>query len=230
MCILLKNAHPLHKVSIIPRGFALGLTMFFPEEDILTQTRSQLIDQIGVSLGGRVAEETVYGEITTGAQDDLEKSTKLARRMVTEFGMSDRLGPMTFGKRHEQVFLGREFGHERDYGEGVATIIDDEVKKLVMEQYQRVKETLLQYRPHMDEIVKVLLEKETLDRKEVDAIIAEVNRRLGLSDDVPKGDDDSAPPPAYTILDDGKVVIEEKEKVKNDKPEQSSGGLTPKFA
>jgi cell division protease FtsH len=230
MCILLKNAHPLHKVSIIPRGFALGLTMFFPEEDILTQTRSQLIDQIGVSLGGRVAEETVYGEITTGAQDDLEKSTKLARRMVTEFGMSDKLGPMTFGKRHEQVFLGREFGHERDYGEGVAAVIDEEVKSLVMEQYQRVKDTLLQYRPHMDEIVKVLLEKETLDRKEVDAIISEVNRRLGISDDTPKGDDTSSPPPSLSTLDDGKIVIEEKEKEKVEKPEQSSGGLTPKFA
>ena len=231
MCILLKHAHPLHKVSIIPRGFALGLTMFFPEEDILTQTRSQLIDQIGVSLGGRVAEETVYGEITTGAQDDLEKSTKLARRMVTEFGMSDKLGPMTFGKRHEQVFLGREFGHERDYGEGVAAVIDDEVKTLVMEQYQRVKEKLLQYRPHMDEIVKVLLEKETLDRKEVDAIISDVNRRLGLPEAMPRDENNNTPPPpAYTTLDDGKIVIEEKEKEKVDKPEQSSGGLTPKFA
>jgi cell division protease FtsH len=231
MCILLKNAHPLHKVSIIPRGFALGLTMFFPEEDILTQTRSQLIDQIGVGLGGRVAEEIIYGEITTGAQDDLEKSTKLARRMVTEFGMSDKLGPMTFGKRHEQVFLGREFGHERDYGEGVAAVIDEEVKRIVMEQYNRVKEMLQRYRPHMDAIVKVLLEKETLDKKEVDAIIADVNKRLGIQDDTPKSDDsNTSPPPAYTILDDGKLVIEEKEKEKVDKPEQSSGGLTPKFA
>ncbi len=231
MCIFLKHAHPLHKVSIIPRGFALGLTMFFPEEDILTQTRSQLIDQIGVSLGGRVAEETVYGEITTGAQDDLEKSTKLARRMVTEFGMSDKLGPMTFGKRHEQVFLGREFGHERDYGEGVAAIIDEEVKRLVMEQYQRVKDTLLQHRPHMDEIVKVLLEKETLDRKEVLAIIAEVNQKLGIVNDVPyRSSDGDPPPPVLSSLDDGKIVIEEKEKEKVDKPEQSSGGLTPKFA
>ncbi|HEY9757174.1 MAG TPA: ATP-dependent zinc metalloprotease FtsH [Oculatellaceae cyanobacterium] len=230
MCILLKHAHPLHKVSIIPRGFALGLTMFFPEEDILTQTRSQLIDQIGVGLGGRVAEEIIYGEITTGAQDDLEKSTKLARRMVTEFGMSDKLGPMTFGKRHEQVFLGREFGHERDYGEGVAAVIDEEVKRIVMEQYERVKDILQRYRPHMDEIVKVLLEKETLDRKEVDAIIAEVNKRLGIQDETPKSDDSTPPPPAFTTLDDGKILIEEKEKEKVDKPEQSSGGLTPKFA
>jgi cell division protease FtsH len=193
MCILLKNAHPLHKVTIIPRGFALGLTMFFPEEDILTQTRSQLIDQIGVSLGGRVAEETVYGEITTGAQDDLEKCTKLARRMVTEFGMSDRLGPMTFGKRHEQVFLGRDFGHERDYGENIQAIIDEEVSKLVTEQHQRVRDLLVQYRPHMDAIVKVLLDKETLDKKEVDAIMEEVDRRVAAG--LPPVDDPPETPP-----------------------------------
>ncbi|MCC7530891.1 MAG: ATP-dependent zinc metalloprotease FtsH [Candidatus Melainabacteria bacterium] len=193
MCILLKNAHPLHKVTIIPRGFALGLTMFFPEEDILTQTRSQLIDQIGVSLGGRVAEETVYGEITTGAQDDLEKCTKLARRMVTEFGMSDRLGPMTFGKRHEQVFLGRDFGHERDYGENIQAIIDEEVSKLVTEQHQKVRDLLTQYRPHMDAIVKVLLDKETLDKKEVDAIMAEVDRRVAAG--LPPVDDPPETPP-----------------------------------
>jgi cell division protease FtsH len=229
MCILLKNAYPLHKVSIIPRGFALGLTMFFPEEDILTQTRSQLIDQIGVSLGGRVAEEIVYGEITTGAQDDLEKSTKLARRMVTEFGMSDRLGPMTFGKRHEHVFLGREFGHERDYGENVATIIDEEVKRIINEQYQRVTETLLSHRPHMDEIVKVLLEKETLDRKEVDQIIAEVNKRLGIQDDLPQSDDTSSPPPTYTTLDGGKIVVQEGPD-KLPEPKEPPPGLKPKFA
>lgn len=202
MCILLKNAHPLHKVTIIPRGFALGLTMFFPEEDILTQTRSQLIDQIGVSLGGRVAEETVYGEITTGAQDDLEKCTKLARRMVTEFGMSDRLGPMTFGKRHEQVFLGRDFGHERDYGENIQAIIDEEVSKLVTEQHQRVRDLLVQYRPHMDAIVKVLLDKETLDKKEVDAIMAEVDRRVAAG--LPPVDDPPETPP--TAVSGGDIL------------------------
>jgi cell division protease FtsH len=233
MCILLKNAHPLHKVSIIPRGFALGLTMFFPEEDILTQTRSQLIDQIGVSLGGRVAEEIVYGEITTGAQDDLEKSTKLARRMVTEFGMSDRLGPMTFGKRHDHVFLGREFGHERDYGENVATVIDEEVKILISNNYDRVKDLLTKHRPHMDAIVEVLLEKETLDKKEVDAIIEEVNQKLGISEKIPiNKDDGSLPPPPSLVLDDGKVVLREApmELPKKEPPDTSPGGLTPKFA
>ena len=184
MCKLLKHAHPLHKVSIIPRGFALGLTMFLPEEDVSTQTKSQLVDQIGVGLGGRVAEEIVYGDITTGAQDDLEKATKLSRRMVTEFGMSERLGPMTFGKRYEHVFLGKDFGHDRDYGEHVATIIDEEVRHIINQQYEIVKELLQKHRPHMDALVKVLLEKESLEVKEFDAIMEEVNRKLaqGSSD------------------------------------------------
>jgi len=231
MCKLLKNAHPLHKVSIIPRGFALGLTMFLPEEDIMSQTRSQLLDQIGVSLGGRVSEEIVYGEITTGAQDDLEKATKLARRMVTEFGMSERLGPMTFGKRYEHVFLGREFGHERDYGETVATIIDEEVKRLINEQYEIVKDLLIKHRPHMDAIVKVLLERETLEAKEVDAIMAEVDRELGLGSE--DSDSRSEPPSAaataagdYTIkVSDGSEKKEEPPQDPDIKPE-----FKPKFA
>lgn len=204
MCILLKNAHPLHKVTIIPRGFALGLTMFFPEEDVLTQTRSALIDQIGVALGGRVAEETVYGEITTGAHDDLEKCTKLARRMVTEFGMSDRLGPMTFGKRNEQVFMGRDFGHERDYGENVATIIDEEVTRLVVDQHERVRDLLKKYRPHMDGIVKVLLEKETLERAEVEAIMAEVDNRI--ANGLPPVEDPPELPPSANASTSGSVI------------------------
>lgn len=231
MCILLKNAHPLHKVSIIPRGFALGLTMFFPEDDVLTQTRSQLIDQIGVSLGGRIAEEVVYSEITTGAHDDLEKCTKLARRMVTEFGMSEKLGPMTFGKRHDQVFLGREFGHERDYGEQVATVIDEEVKRLISAQYDRVKELIQNHRPHMDAIVAVLLEKETLDKKEVDAIIEEVNRKLGIATDTnDTGSGDSTPPPTAISLDDGKVTLSPNPKTEKEPPQDPQPGLTPKFA
>jgi cell division protease FtsH len=232
MCVLLKNAHPLHKVSIIPRGFALGLTMFFPEEDILTQTKSQLIDQIGVSLGGRVAEETIYDEITTGAHDDLEKSTKMARRMVTEFGMSERLGPMTFGKRHDQVFLGREFGHERDYGEKVATMIDEEVTRIVSEQYERVKDLLQKHRPHMDAIVHVLLEKETLDRKEVDQILDDVNRKLGLLPDTTNDTDKEGPtPPTAISLDDGKILINPAPpKTDKEPPQDPQPGLTPKFA
>jgi len=231
MCVLLEHAHPLHKVSIIPRGFALGLTMFLPEEDIMTQTRSQLIDQIGVSLGGRVAEETVYGEITTGAQDDLEKSTKLARRMVTEFGMSDRLGPMTFGKRNEHIFLGRDFGHERDYSENVATIIDEEVKGLISQQHERVRDLLQKHRPHMDAVVKVLLEKETLEAKEFKDIMAEVDRKLAGGDSSSSDSDSGDKPSATAASADASTVIKTGESDKEG-PQDPEGKpeFKPKFA
>ena len=155
MSLLLPSAHPLHKVTIIPRGFALGVTMMLPDEDLLSQTKSQLIAEIGVALGGRVAEELIYNDVTTGAQNDLQKSTSIARKMVTSYGMSDRLGPLTFGKRNEQVFLGRDFGHERDYGENIATIIDEEISRFISEQHEIVRDLLVKHRPHMDAIVKV---------------------------------------------------------------------------
>lgn len=231
MGVLLPHSDPLHKVTIIPRGFALGVTMYLPDEDALSRTKRQLIDFIGVALGGRVAEELVYGDVTTGAQNDLEKSTKLARRMVTEFGMSDKLGPQTFGKRNEHVFLGRDFGHERDYSENVASIIDDEVSNIVSEQYTRVKELLSAHRPHMDAIVRVLLEKETLERSEVDAIIAEVNRRLANNEplDPSPMDEPPAPPPSSVSTEEE----ENKIKIKNVKPESDDGPppeLKPSFA
>lgn len=228
MCHLLPHAHPLHKVTIIPRGFALGLTMFLPDEDMLSTTKSQIIDQVGVSLGGRVAEETVYGDVTTGAQDDLEKATKMARRMVTEFGMSNRLGPMTFGKRNEHIFLGRDFGHERDYGEKVAEIIDEEVKLIITTQYERVTELLKKYRKHMDEIVKVLLEKETLDNAEFGAIVSRVNQELGWEEVPPKkgGTDDSGTPSAGAVIDTSSVEME-KEQIRDQEPPPE---LRPKFA
>jgi cell division protease FtsH len=226
MCILLKNAHPLHKVSIIPRGFALGLTMFLPEDDVMTQTKSQLTDQIGVSLGGRVAEEIIYGDVTTGAQDDLQKSTKLARRMVTEFGMSDRLGPLTYGSNQHHVFLGRDMGHERDYGEKIAEIIDEEVTHIVSEQHKRVRELLKEYRPHMDAIVKVLLEKETLDKEAVDNIIKDVDRELGRAPTEPPSDEGSPPTAAEISLDGGRVIQAPEPPTDPDKSPQ----FKPKFA
>lgn len=230
MCKLLKNAHPLHKVTIIPRGFALGLTMFFPAEDILSYTRSQLIDQIGVGLGGRVAEEVIYNEITTGAQDDLEKATKLARRMVTEFGMSERLGPMTFGKRNEHVFLGRDFGHERDYGENVASLIDEEIKRLITDQYARVKELIESHRPHMKAIVEVLLEKETLDSAEFDVIMERVNREKGIVTRNDDNKDEGLPPGEMLALDDGKLIQGTPAQQSDKGDDKGGGGLIPKFA
>lgn len=183
MALLLPQASPLHKITIIPRGFALGVTMMLPDEELLSHTKSQLLAMIGVALGGREAEDLVYGDVTTGAQNDLEKSTSIARKMVTSWGMSDRLGPLTFGKRNEHVFLGKDFGHERDYGESIATIIDEEVSSLISDQHEKVRNLLIKYRPHMDAIVKVLLEKETLDRPEVDAIMEDVERRLAAGED-----------------------------------------------
>jgi cell division protease FtsH len=230
MAKLLKHAHPLHKVTIIPRGFALGLTMSLPEDDQLTVTRSHIIDQIGVCLGGRVAEEVIYGEITTGAQNDLEKATSLARRMVTEFGMSDRLGPLTFGKRNEHVFLGRDFGHERDYSEEVATAIDEELRRIITEQYTRVKDLIESHRDHMKAIVEVLLEKETLDSAEFETILQRVNKEKGQSDDTP--DDPNLPSGETVVLDGGKVIqTTPVQPDRNDDKDKGTGGqLSPSFA
>lgn len=224
MCHLLENAHPLHKVTIIPRGFALGLTMPLPDEDQLSTTKAQLIDTVAVCLGGRIAEELIYGEdkVTTGAQNDLEKATKLARRMVTEWGMSDRLGPMTFGKRNEHIFLGRDFGHERDYGERVAEVIDEEVKRIITDQYERVKQLLIKYRKHMDAIVKVLLDKETLDGQEFAAIVKKVD----------EGGFDDTPPPATPEPPSGEEQPSESSTIIDlgDGQQEPPPELRPKFA
>ena len=165
---LLKNTDPLHKVSIIPRGMALGVTMTLPEKDHLTLKKSQLLDRITMLLGGRVAEEIIYGpdSITTGAQNDLEKVTQTARNMVTTYGMSFKMGNMAYGKSEEHVFMGRDFGHSRDYSEEIAADIDREVKRIVDERYNLAKELLLGNRDMLEVIAKELLEKETLDEEE----------------------------------------------------------------
>ena len=173
---LLKNTDPLHKVSIIPRGMALGVTMTLPEKDHLTLKKSQLLDRITMLLGGRVAEEIVYGpeSITTGAQNDLEKVTATARNMVTTYGMSFKMGNMAYGKSEEHVFMGKDFGHSRDYSEEIAADIDREVKKIVDERYNLAKELLLGNRDMLEAISKELLEKETLDEDEFVAIMKKV--------------------------------------------------------
>jgi cell division protease FtsH len=171
---LLKNCDPLHKVTIISRGMALGLTMTLPENDQVLYSKTQLLDRMAMTLGGRIAEEIVFDEITTGAQNDLEKVTDLARKMVTSYGMSKKMGPMTFGKRNEHVFLGRDFGHERNFSEEVASIIDREIKSLIEERYTYSKGILTDNRDMIEEIVKVLLEKETLDEKEFEEIMEKV--------------------------------------------------------
>ena len=165
---LLKNCDPLHKVSIIPRGMALGLTMVLPEKDHLTLKKVQLLDKIAMTLGGRVAEEIIYGKefITTGASNDLEKVTQMARSMVTKYGMSERLGNLAYGKSEDHVFMGRDFGHTRDYSEEIAAAIDEEVQRIVNEQYDLAKTLLEENRDMLDTISHKLLEMETLDEKE----------------------------------------------------------------
>lgn len=165
---LLKNCDPLHKVSIIPRGMALGITMTLPEKDHLTMSKVQLLDRITMTLGGRVAEEMIYGKdfITTGASNDLEKVTALARKMVTAYGMSEKMGNMAYGKSEEHVFMGRDFGHTRDFSEEIAAEIDKEVKKIVDDCYENARKLLDENKDMLEYISKKLLEEETIDEKE----------------------------------------------------------------
>jgi cell division protease FtsH len=160
----LPNCDPVLKVTIVPRGMAGGYTMSLPE-DVKYRSRSQFLDNISMSLGGRVAEELVLNEITTGASSDLEFVTKTARNMVTRFGMSDRLGPMIFGQKEELVFLGREIGEQRDYSESVAEEIDGEVRRIVSEAYDRARNVLNEHRDKLELLAQALLEEETINRE-----------------------------------------------------------------
>ncbi|MEB3206162.1 MAG: ATP-dependent zinc metalloprotease FtsH [Vampirovibrionales bacterium] len=187
VAILTPGCDPLRKVTIIPRGMALGLTWTMPDDEQLHVSRNHLLARIAMTLGGRAAEELIYGDMYTGASDDLQKVTSLARKLVTVFGMSKKLGPLTFGKRNEHVFMGRDFGQERDYGEAVAETIDSEVRELVDTQYQYAKKLLSDNRDIMDAIVKTLLERESLDDRDVQEIIDRVTSQRDSmhSHDVP---------------------------------------------
>ncbi|RAI15278.1 MAG: cell division protein FtsH [Candidatus Melainabacteria bacterium] len=173
---LLKHSDPLHKVSIIPRGMALGITMTLPEKDHLTLRKDQLIDKITMTLGGRVAEEITFGKdaITTGASNDLEKVSEMARKMVTSYGMSEKMGNMTYGKDQEHVFMGRDFGHTRNFSEEIAADIDKEIKRIVDECYNTAKTLLSENKDILDYISKKLLEEETLDEKDFVALMEKV--------------------------------------------------------
>ncbi|NPA27147.1 MAG: ATP-dependent metallopeptidase FtsH/Yme1/Tma family protein [Chloroflexi bacterium] len=175
----LPEADPVHKITIIPRGMAGGYTMSFPTRDRLLASRKKLFaDMVGL-LGGRAAEELVFDDITTGAANDLEQVTRLARTMVMRFGMSDELGPMTFGRSEELVFLGREIAEQRDYSEAVAEKIDREVQRLVRSAYEKAKSILQQYRDVLDRVAEKLLEKETLTREEFEAIFPPPHKKDG---------------------------------------------------
>ncbi|NWF97897.1 MAG: ATP-dependent metallopeptidase FtsH/Yme1/Tma family protein [Nitrospirae bacterium] len=173
---LTPGTDPLHKVSIIPRGRALGVTQQLPIDDRYTYSKEYLMKTLTVLLGGRAAEEIALQHMTTGAGNDLERATDLARKMVTEWGMSDRLGPLTFGKKDEQIFLGREIARHKDYSEKTAVEIDEEVKRIVIEAYNDAINLLTENRALLEIFAKKLLEKETLDGPEIDEIINEFER------------------------------------------------------
>jgi cell division protease FtsH len=175
---VLPNADPVHKISIIPRGRALGYTQTLPTEDRFLVTRSEMIDELAMLLGGRVAEEMVIGDITTGAQNDLERATKVARGMVTEYGMSDTLGPLTLGQRQGEVFLGRDFAAQPDYSDRVAFEIDTEVRRLIDDAHDQALEILQAERAKLDEIAAALIERETIEKEDLIRLLEAVDKRV----------------------------------------------------
>jgi len=190
---LLPGADPVHKVSIIPRGRAGGYTLQLPEEDRRYRTKSQMMNDVAMLLGGRVAEELMLGEPSTGAHNDLERATKIVRQMITEFGMSEELGPLTFGKSHpDQVFLGRDLARDRDYSEEVAAAIDREVRRIIDECHERAKAILVENKDKLILLANTLKERETLERHEIDELL-ETGRLSGAGDSAPR---QQAAPPA----------------------------------
>ena len=173
----LPNADPVHKITILPRGRALGYTMSLPMEDKFLTSRSEMMDQLAMMLGGRAAEELVFHEPTTGAANDIDKATTLARNMVTEYGMSERLGARKFGNGNTEPFLGREMAHSREYSEEIASLIDEEVRRLIEAAHDEAWEILVEYRDVLDELVLQLLDKETLSKEQVLEIFAPVRKR-----------------------------------------------------
>jgi cell division protease FtsH len=185
------NADPVHKVTIIPRGMALGVTQQLPEGDRHNYSEEYLLGQIAILMGGRIAEDAFLGSITTGASNDIERATELARAMVCEYGMSE-MGPLTFGKKEEQIFLGREIAQHRDFSEETAIKIDQQVKKIITAQYERAKAIIDENRDTMVRLAECLLERETLDGVEIRRIVA----GLTLDDAQPVSDpghDDGQP-------------------------------------
>ncbi len=180
---VLPNTDEVHKITVIPRGRALGYTLTLPEKDKFLMTREQLRDELAMLMGGRVAEEIVAGDVTTGAQNDIERATKVARQMVTEYGMSDTIGPRTLGQKQGEVFLGRDWGSTPDYSDAVAFEIDQEVMLLIDEAHDVALDILTQNRVKLDALADLLLEKETLGRDEVERFFGDVQKRSPREED-----------------------------------------------
>jgi cell division protease FtsH len=184
---MLPGTDPVHKVTIIPRGRALGLTQQLPQDERHTYPKEYLVNTIAILMGGRAAEEVIFQQQTTGASNDIERATQLARRMVCEWGMSEKMGPLSFGKMEDQVFLGREIvQHHKDYSEKTAIQIDQEVRRIVEENYAKAKNILEEHRDILNAMASALLEKETLDKKDIEEIIASIRPDLARPLDEPE--------------------------------------------
>ncbi|MCK4961219.1 MAG: cell division protein FtsH, partial [Anaerolineales bacterium] len=168
---MLPNADPVHKVSIVARGMSLGHTRQLPIEDRYLLTKSQFKDMLAGLLGGHTAEKLIFNEMSTGAQSDIEQATKIARAMVTNFGMSDKLGPRTFGRKEEMIFLGREISEQRDYSDKIAELIDEEVHSLIEEAHETAQQILTKYKDRLVLITEQLMAKETLEGKDLEAVL-----------------------------------------------------------
>jgi cell division protease FtsH len=167
----LENTDPVHKVSVVSRGQALGYTISLPTEDKFLTTMSELMDTLAMTLGGRAAEEIVFGEITTGAANDLEKATSTAKQMIMRYGMSEELGPRALGRRQDLPFLGREFSQEVDYSQEVARQIDAEIRRIIESAHESAKSVLVEHREQLDGITRVLMQRETIERAEFEALL-----------------------------------------------------------
>jgi len=171
----LPNADPVHKISVISRGHALGYTITLPTEDKFMVKKKEILDKLSLALAGRVAEEIRFDDITTGASNDLQRATETARRMITQYGMSDSLGPITFGHDAAQPFLGRDYGMGQEYSEDTARKIDAEIRRVIDESYETARRILEEHRDELDMISALLMEKETIDREEFEALLAGVD-------------------------------------------------------
>ena len=197
---LLPNTDPVHKISIIPRGgAALGYTLQLPTEDRYLISKQELLTRLAVLLGGRVTEEIVFEDVTTGAHDDLQKATEIAREMVCEYGMSDTLGPLTLGRRHKEVFLGKDIAEDRNYSEEVAFTIDKEVRSIIDSAYEQARTLIMDNHDKLDKLAAVLLEKEVLEREEIDAIL-DMNGKE--NPEIPLGKDTNQQTAAAQLLSD----------------------------
>ncbi len=189
----LEHTDPIHKITIVSRGQALGLTISLPTEDRYLTTRSALMHQMAMTLGGRAAEEIVFHEVTTGAANDLEKVTSTAKSMIMRFGMSEKLGPRVLGKNHDQPFLGRDYGSEADYSEEIAREIDDEIRRVIEEAHELALTVLRENMDNLHKVSNILIERETIDRDQFERLLAGEDEATVFPDEVPAGADSAEP-------------------------------------